>query len=34
VGKWEKDNPGNHEVGSFCLIDEMQVLIANGWDHV
>jgi len=34
VEKWEKDNPGSHEAGGFCLIDEMQVLIKNGWAHV
>ncbi|KAF3491804.1 uncharacterized protein GIQ15_01321 [Arthroderma uncinatum] len=25
--------PGNTETGSFCLINEMQVLVANGWAH-
>jgi hypothetical protein len=32
--KWEGDSELNIEPGSFCLIDEMQVLIENGWAHV
>ncbi|KAF7562218.1 hypothetical protein G7046_g1915 [Stylonectria norvegica] len=34
VARWEKDNPGNREPGEFCLINEMQVLVDNGWAHV
>jgi len=34
VDRWMDEYPGSHEVGSLCLIDEMQVLIANGWAHV
>ena len=28
------DGEGNRESGGVCLIDEMQVLVANGWAHV
>ena len=28
------DGDGNRESGGVCLIDEMQVLVANGWAHV
>lgn len=31
--KWEKQSAGNREPGSFCLINEMQVLTENGWAH-
>lgn len=31
--KWEKEFH-QHEPGDFCLINEMQVLVANGWAHV
>lgn len=31
---WEKQNPGHKEEGSICVINEMQVLIENGWAHV
>jgi hypothetical protein len=33
---WEReDSTGNRaEYGTFCLINEMQVLVANGWAHV
>lgn len=34
VRRWEKENAGNHEPGEFCLINEMQVLVENGWAHV
>lgn len=34
VAKWEKDHPQQRESGDFCLINEMQVLVANGWAHV
>lgn len=32
--QWEKESPDNHEPGDFCLINEMQVLVWNGWAHV
>ena len=34
VQKWKNLNKQNHEPGEFCLIDEMQVLVAAGWKHV
>ncbi|KAK4505662.1 hypothetical protein PRZ48_003627 [Zasmidium cellare] len=34
VGMWRKKAEGNEEKGVFCLINEMQVLIWNGWAHV
>jgi hypothetical protein len=35
VMDWEKGSPGkNLESGPFCLINEMQVLVENGWAHV
>ncbi|KAK3934056.1 cryptococcal mannosyltransferase 1-domain-containing protein [Diplogelasinospora grovesii] len=32
--KWEHQQAGRQEKGTFCLINEMQVLLANGWAHV
>lgn len=34
--RWEKQDPSEQRVenGMFCLINEMQVLVANGWAHV
>lgn len=34
VGKWEAERTENYEPGMNCLINEMQVLIANGWAHL
>jgi hypothetical protein len=34
VRKWEAKEKGNREPGVFCLINEMQVLVENGWAHV
>jgi len=31
---WEAEKHGNKEPGDFCLINEMQVLVDNGWAHV
>ncbi|KAH6983659.1 cryptococcal mannosyltransferase 1-domain-containing protein [Ilyonectria sp. MPI-CAGE-AT-0026] len=31
---WEKQNPSRKEEGSICVINEMQVLVENGWAHV
>ncbi|KAK5117431.1 hypothetical protein LTR85_008816 [Meristemomyces frigidus] len=30
---WRDEDAGHHEPGSFCLIDEMQVMLWNGWGH-
>jgi hypothetical protein len=32
--QWERQHPGRKEDGLFCLINEMQVLVHNGWAHV
>lgn len=34
VKRWMKENGQNYEHGEECLVNEMQVLIANGWAHV
>ncbi|KAF2421468.1 polysaccharide export protein [Tothia fuscella] len=34
VRRWSLEERGNHENGGFCLINEMQVLVENGWAHV
>ncbi|KAM5355932.1 hypothetical protein ACJ41O_002578 [Fusarium nematophilum] len=34
VSQWEKEGLGRREIGEFCLISEMQVLVSNGWAHV
>lgn len=34
LGRWAQGNPDVSEPGTFCLINEMQVLVENGWAHV
>lgn len=34
VGKWQALGEERLETGVACLINEMQVLVANGWAHV
>lgn len=34
LATWAKDHPDVSEAGTYCLINEMQVLIENGWAHV
>ncbi|KAF3927388.1 hypothetical protein ABW21_db0205142 [Orbilia brochopaga] len=34
VEEWKKEEPGRDEPGDFCLVDEMHVLVENGWKHV
>lgn len=34
VGKWRDEGGEREETGVACLINEMQVLVANGWAHV
>ncbi|EPS36184.1 hypothetical protein H072_10301 [Dactylellina haptotyla CBS 200.50] len=34
VRKWEGEESGRREPGDFCLVDEMHVLVENGWKHV
>ena len=32
--RWEAEQSGNKEPGDFCLINEMHVLVDNGWAHL
>lgn len=34
VKTWEQERAGRRERGTFCLINEMQILVDNGWAHV
>jgi hypothetical protein len=38
VKQWQAQDPAdgarNHEMGLHCLINEMQVLVENGWKHL
>lgn len=34
VKQWMQEDAANAEPGVFCLINEMQVLVENGWAHV
>ena len=34
VARWKSRDKRNEEPGEFCLINEMQVLVWNGWAHV
>ncbi|KAF2733144.1 hypothetical protein EJ04DRAFT_544332 [Polyplosphaeria fusca] len=34
VVQWRGEDKHNNEPGEFCLINEMQVLIENGWKHL
>lgn len=34
IDRWTALSPDNREPGRFCIIDEMQVLHAQGWDHL
>ena len=34
VRAWEAEKEENHEQALGCLINEMQVLVENGWQHV
>jgi hypothetical protein len=33
VMMWTKET-GGREVGEFCIVDEMQVIMETGWKHV
>ncbi|KAE8349943.1 cryptococcal mannosyltransferase 1-domain-containing protein [Aspergillus coremiiformis] len=33
VSQWEKQDSEHRENGPFCLVNEMQVLVENGWAH-
>lgn len=34
VRSWERKGNGREEPGHFCLINEMQVIVTNGWKHL
>ncbi|PWY93397.1 hypothetical protein BO94DRAFT_341677 [Aspergillus sclerotioniger CBS 115572] len=34
INHWQEDHSNEREPGGFCLINEMQVLVTNGWAHV
>ncbi|KAK3687693.1 cryptococcal mannosyltransferase 1-domain-containing protein [Podospora appendiculata] len=34
VHKWEQGEEWREEAGEFCLINEMQVIVSNGWAHL
>jgi hypothetical protein len=34
VERWERAAKGREEKGEFCLINEMQVVVDNGWAHL
>ena len=34
VRKWEQGEEGREELGQFCLISEMQIIVHNGWKHL
>ncbi|KAK4134529.1 glycosyltransferase family 69 protein [Trichocladium antarcticum] len=34
VARWERAAEGREEKGGFCLINEMQVVVGNGWAHL
>lgn len=34
VRRWKAAQRGNKESGAMCLINEMQILVSNGWAHV
>lgn len=36
IRKWEAEKPedSREEPGEFCLINEMQVIVENGWKHL
>jgi hypothetical protein len=34
LSSWRRKNPGVEEPGRVCLVNEMQVLVENGWKHL
>lgn len=34
VRNWEKQGEDREEPGQFCLINEMQIIVHNGWKHL
>jgi hypothetical protein len=34
IERWEKEEEWRVEEGGFCVVDETQVIVHNGWKHV
>jgi hypothetical protein len=34
IGRWVKGGEGRLEKGAFCVVDEMQIVVQNGWKHL
>ncbi|KAK4240508.1 glycosyltransferase [Achaetomium macrosporum] len=34
IERWKKEDGGREERGGFCVVDETQVVVHNGWKHV
>ncbi|KAK4144577.1 glycosyltransferase [Dichotomopilus funicola] len=34
IERWAKQEPGREEKGGFCAVDEMQIVVNNGWKHL
>ncbi|KAK3903258.1 glycosyltransferase [Staphylotrichum tortipilum] len=34
VDRWERQAEGRDERGGFCAVDEMQIVVHNGWKHL
>ncbi|KAH6632296.1 glycosyltransferase family 69 protein [Chaetomium tenue] len=34
IGRWGRGGAGRVEKGGFCVVDEMQIVVQNGWKHL
>jgi hypothetical protein len=34
IENWVKGGEGREEKGGFCVVDEMQIVVNNGWKHM
>ncbi|KAK4126495.1 glycosyltransferase family 69 protein [Parathielavia appendiculata] len=34
IERWEEGGEGRREKGGFCVVDEMQIVVHNGWKHL
>lgn len=34
IQRWERSGEGRKEKGGFCVVDEMQIVVHNGWKHL
>lgn len=34
IERWAKQEAGREEKGGFCVVDEMQIVVNNGWKHL